>query len=237
MPSEFAMSKNDPKRALLLYGGWQGHQPEQVADFTAEHILPGFSIVRSQDLGILRDDVLAEFDLLAPIWTFGELSTSQEKALLAAVANGLGMVAWHGAASAFLGSRAHKFMLGGQFVAHPGEADVTYTVRFLGNDPLVEGLQDITVTSEQYYLLVDPGVKVVASTRMHGGPLEWTAGVDMPVAWSRRWGKGRVFYCSLGHTVDVLRRPPVQTLLCRASHWAARVNAQAENHRTAGRAA
>jgi type 1 glutamine amidotransferase len=169
--------------------------------------------------------VLAQFDLLVPIWTFGELDAGQEQALINAVAKGLGVLAWHGAASAFLGSRAHKFMLGGQFVAHPGGADVTYTVRFLGNDPLVEGLEDITVTSEQYYLLVDPAVKVLASSRVQGGPLDWIAGVEMPVAWTRRWGRGRVFYCSLGHTVDVLQHPSIHTLLRRAARWAS-----GENH-------
>jgi type 1 glutamine amidotransferase len=208
------------KRALLLYGGWEGHQPEEFADFAAAHVLHGFNVVRAQDLDMLRDDVLSEFDLLAPIWTFGELAAGQEKALMNAVANGLGVLAWHGAASAFLGSRPHKFMLGGQFVAHPGEADVTYTVRFLGNDPLVEGLQDVTVTSEQYYLLVDPAVKVLASTQVQGGPLEWTAGVEMPVAWTRRWGKGRVFYCSLGHSLDVLQHSSIYKLLRRSACWA-----------------
>lgn len=217
MPSD---PPSDCKRALLLYGGWEGHRPEEFADFATSHILHGFHVVRTQDLGMLRDDVLSEFDLLVPIWTFGELADSQERALMTAVANGLGVLAWHGAASAFLGSRPHKFMLGGQFVAHPGEADVTYTVRFLGNDALVAGLQDVTVTSEQYYLLVDPAVKVLASTQVQGGPLEWTAGVEMPVAWTRRWGKGRVFYCSLGHSLDVLQHSSIYTLLRRSADWA-----------------
>ncbi|MBL8792553.1 MAG: ThuA domain-containing protein [Planctomycetia bacterium] len=209
-------------RALLLYGGWSGHWPKACADFAAEHLLDDFRVVRAQNLDVLRPDVLSEFDLLAPIWTFGELTNNQEQALLDAVANGLGVLAWHGAASAFLNSRPHKHMLGGQFVAHPGGADVTYAVRFLGNDALVAGLQDVTVTTEQYYLLVDPAVKMLATTRMHGGPLTWTAGVEMPVAWTRRWGKGKVFYCALGHSLDVLQQPSIAHLLRRAAGWASR---------------
>jgi type 1 glutamine amidotransferase len=133
----------------------------------------------------------------------------------------MGVLAWHGATSAFLACRRHKFLLGGQFVAHPGEQAVTYSVRFHDNDPLVAGLGDVTLTSEQYYMLVDPAVKVLATTRVVGPGMDWVAGVEMPVAWTRRWGRGRVFYCSIGHTVDDLNHPSMITLLRRAAAWAA----------------
>lgn len=209
-------------RVLLLYGGWEGHQPAQFADFAETHLLQGCRVTRSQDLGLLRAKVLREFDLLVPIWTFGELTDQQIDDLLGAVADGLGMVAWHGAASSFLNSRSHKFMLGGQFVGHPGGEQLRYPVRFLGNDPLVQGLEDLAVVSEQYYLLIDPAVKVLATTSIDGAEFAWVAGVTMPIAWKRAWGKGRVFYCALGHTTDVLGHAPVTTLLQRAIRWAAR---------------
>jgi uncharacterized protein len=215
-------SVNSGKRALLLYGGWEGHEPERFADFAEEKILSDFEVVRSQDLEILQTEMLDSFDLLLPIWTFGELREEQEQTLLNTVANGLGMVGWHGNASSFLNCRPHKFMLGGQFVGHPGGNHINYPVRFLGNDPLVEGLGDFSVVSEQYYLLIDPAVKVLATTPVDGADMYWVAGVEMPVAWKRSWGKGRVFYCALGHTVDVLEHPVVSTLLRRAVHWAAR---------------
>lgn len=209
------------RRALLLHGGWEGHEPDRSAAFAEERLLGGFDVVRADDPGVLRPEVLCEFDVLLPVWTFGSLSVAQESALLDAVAAGMGVVAWHGAASAFLASRAHKHLLGGAFVAHPGDEGVTYTVRFSGDDPLVEGLGDLTVTTEQYHLLVDPAVKVLATTRMDGAAMDWLAGVEMPVAWSRRWGRGRVFYCSLGHRVSVLEHGTVCTLLRRAAVWAA----------------
>lgn len=219
---ESKTSENDRKRVLLLYGGWEGHQPKRFADFAEKELLGDFDVVRSQDLGILRPDVLAGFDLLVPIWTFGKITDTQETALLNAVADGMGMVAWHGIASSFLDSRPHKFMLGGQFVGHPGGNDVTYSVRFLGNDPLVDGLEDITINSEQYYFLIDPAVKVLATTYIDGGDMDWVSGVQMPVAWKRQWDKGRVFYFALGHTLDVLEQPSIITLLSRALRWACR---------------
>ncbi len=89
-------SENGRKRVLLLYGGWEGHQPECFADFVENELLGNFDVVRSQDLGMLRLDVLADFDLLVPIWTFGEITEIQEAVLLNAVANSMGMVAWDG---------------------------------------------------------------------------------------------------------------------------------------------
>ncbi|HEX9659731.1 MAG TPA: ThuA domain-containing protein [Rhodothermales bacterium] len=217
------------KRALVLYGGWEGHYPVLMADFAARHLLEGFATVRSSDLDSVSPGTLSEFDLLVPIWTFGELTENQETALLDAVAGGLGMMALHGNASSFLDSRPHKFMLGGQFVGHPGGNHITYTVKFLGNDPLVNGLEDVVITSEQYYLLIDPAVKVLATTTVDGGEMEWLRGVRMPVAWKRTWGKGRVFYCALGHTVDVLENPSVSAMLKRAVRWAARDSSQTDN--------
>ncbi|HUF07850.1 MAG TPA: ThuA domain-containing protein [Rhodothermales bacterium] len=216
--------RRPPISALLLYGGWKGHSPTDMADFAAEHLLGGFDTVRSSDLDSLNPETLSEVDLLLPIWTFGKLTRKQETALLDAVAGGMGMMALHGNASSFLDSRPHKFMLGGQFVGHPGGNEITYAVTFLGNDPLVEGLDDITITSEQYYLLIDPAVKVLATTIVDGGDLEWLRGVQMPVAWKRTWGNGRVFYCALGHSVDVLENASVSALLKRAVRWATAVS-------------
>lgn len=210
------------KRALVLHGGWEGHQPDLFSDFAIQKLLGDHEVIRSTDLEMLCPEVLENIDLLLPIWTFGVLSEAQEQALLNAVANGMGVVAWHGATSAFLSSRPHKFLLGGQFVAHPGGEDTAYTVRFLGNDPLVEDLADISVVSEQYYLLVDPAVKVLATTVIDGADMPWLAGVNMPSAWTRQWGRGRVFYCALGHSLDILEHPSMTTLLRRAIDWAAR---------------
>jgi hypothetical protein len=215
-------SSSKRKRVLLLYGGWRGHSPKRIANFIEKRLLADYEVVRSDNLRVLSEDVLAGHDLLVPLWTFGKITKKQEGHLLNAVANGMGLLALHGNTSAFLESRPHKFMLGGQFVGHPGGNLVTYTVRFHANDPLVDGLDEITITSEQYYLLIDPAVKVLASTSIDGDHMDWIKGVQMPVVWKRQWGKGRVFYCALGHTVEILKQPAVTTLLSRALLWACR---------------
>ena len=179
------------KRALLLYGGWEGHDPKTFADFAQQQLLSDFDVTLSSDLEMLRHETLSQFDLLLPIWTFGEITKTQESGLLQACQEGLGVVAWHGSTSAFLESRAHKFLLGGQFVAHIGGESVIYDVNFTGSDPLVCGLEDLTVCSEQYYLLVDPAIEVLATTRINGDNLSWLSGLEMPLAWKRAWGQER----------------------------------------------
>jgi uncharacterized protein len=149
-------------------------------------------------------------------------SAEQEAALTSAVAGGMGLITWHGGASAFLTSRQHKHLIGGQFVGHPGGSTVTYDVRFHDNDPLVAGLADFAITTEQYYMLIDLAVKVIASTRMKLLHMPWLDDIDMPVAWVREWGRGRVFYCSIGHGVEQLAHPTVTELLRRAVKWASR---------------
>lgn len=208
--------------AMLVYGGWQGHRPWEFADYAIEYLLKGHEVVRSECLDVLTPQALAGVDVLIPIWTHGELTGSQETAIVDAVEQGMGLFAWHGTASAFTSSRAFKFLLGGHFVDHPGGDTVRYRVRFLNDDPLSAGLPDLDVVSEQYYLLIDPAVTVVADTEIVGQGKSWLTGVNMPVAWRREWGKGRVFYCALGHHREDLLAPTVTKLLRRAVTWTIR---------------
>ncbi len=208
-------------RALILHGGWEGHTPDATADFAEQHLLPDFDVTRAATLDVLNPTTLASFDLLLPIWTFGEITPAQESALLTSVERGLGVLAWHGALSAFLESRPHKLLLGGQFVAHPGDEDVTYDVHFL-DDPLTADLPMLRTTTEQYYLLVDPAVRILATTTIVAPSMPWLSGVSMPVAWTRAWGSGRVAYCAIGHRVEDLALPQVRTFLTRAASWASR---------------
>lgn len=212
-------------RVLVLAGGWEGHHPDEVARWAVEVLLAGLDaeVTLTSDLDVLTSPTLAAHDLLLPVWTWGTITIEQELGFERAVRDGLGLVAWHGASSAFLGSRLHKFVLGGQFVDHPGGDRVRFSVEFDPHHPLAAGLDDFELMSEQYYLLVDPAIDVVATTTMVGSDdRPWTAGVRMPVAWTRQWGAGRVFYCSIGHDPTELAIPQVCSLLGRAVEWAPR---------------
>jgi len=69
----------------------------------------------------------------------------------------LGMAGWHGGmCDAFRNNTTYQWMTGGQWVAHPGGC-VTYEVNIINrDDPITRGVPDFKITSEQYYLHVDP---------------------------------------------------------------------------------
>ena len=216
------------KKALIFWGGWNGHQPELVSQrFQAMLERNGFSVDRYEGLECLEDlEKLMTYDLIVPCFTGGVLPRSAEKNVSFAVSRGVGLAGCHGGmCDAFRNSTEWQFITGGQWVSHPGGGGVTYTVNIHnGTSPIIEGIEDFEVTSEHYYLHVDPAVEVLASTRF---PLvnfyhASNKPIDMPVVWTKYWGCGRVFYCSLGHHDDVFDNyPNAQELMRRGMLWAA----------------
>lgn len=203
------------KRALIVQGGWEGHCPAEVADIlTAQLRAHAFDVIRADTLDAFKDPELGTLDLIVPVWSLGGEPADQMEPLLAAVEGGVGLAAQHGSIDLFRDWRYH-FMIGGQFVCHPGGDGVRYTVHIDGApSPITKGMADFEVGSEQYYLHVDPGNTVLATTRFDD--------VVMPVTWVRRYGKGRVFYCSLAHTPAQIRAPAVLDMLTRGMLWVAR---------------
>ena len=214
------------KRALIVYGGWPGHQPVEFKEWATQRLsAKEFEVEARDSLDPLVDTAWLEgFDLIVPIWTMGDLTEEQEKGLKEAVRGGVGLAGWHGGMGDAFRSRAtFQFMVGGQFVAHPGGDNVTYGVKFVRRDDrIVEGLSDFSITSEQYYLHVDPSNEVLATTVFEGRTHPWIAGVEMPVVWKRPWGSGKVFYSSLGHVRKDFDIPEVAELTLRGMLWAAR---------------
>ena len=216
------------KKALIFWGGWDGHEPQHVS-LRFEKILreSGFAVDRYQGLECLEDrEKLLEYDLLVPCFTCGELSRESEKNISYAVSRGVGIAGCHGGmCDAFRNATEWQFITGGQWVAHPGGDNVTYTVNIhKGTSPIVEGIEDFEVCSEHYYLHVDPSIEVLASTRFPNANSYHSANkaIDMPVVWTKYWGCGRVFYCSLGHHDDFFDLyPSASTLMQRGMLWAA----------------
>jgi uncharacterized protein len=209
--------------ALIVWGGWDGHRPEAFADRCAAMLRDaGLTVDVSTSLDAL-DDNLAQLRLIVPIWTMGEIEPAQLSALLDAVAGGVGLAGFHGGmGDAFRTATDFQWMVGGQFVAHPdGIKDYEVTIVDRAS-PITAGLDDFTVTSEQYYMHVDPSNHVLATTVFDPETAPWVAGTVMPVAWTRRWGEGRVFYSSLGHAPAELDVPEAAELLRRGMLWAAR---------------
>ena len=214
------------KRALLVAGGWEGHQPHECAALFADVLRDdGVEVTVSETLDVYLDaDLLRETDLIVP-------DLDAERDHQGAVARvystplpaGTGIAGWHGGmADSFRNSTEYQFMVGGQWVAHPGNI-IDYTVQITNrDDPITAGLNDFSMHSEQYYLHVDPSNEVLATTTFSGEYAPWIAGCVMPVVWKRKWGEGRVFYCSLGHVAADFDVPEARELVRRGMHWAAR---------------
>ncbi|PAD16406.1 ThuA domain-containing protein [Shouchella clausii] len=215
------------KKALIFQGGWDGHEPEQVASILEGILIEeGFSVNVADSLAVLTEELLPEYDLIVPNWTQGQIEDDQLKALMAAIETGTGLAGLHGGmGDSFRMATDYQFMVGGQWVAHPGNDGVRYTVQIKDrNHPLTNGMADFEVESEQYYMHVDPAVSVHATTTfpIADGPHAVNGSVEMPVVWTKKWGKGNVYYCSLGHVAKIVRMPEVMELMRKGMVWAAR---------------
>jgi type 1 glutamine amidotransferase len=215
------------KTALIVWGGWDGHEPEKVAG-VLENILreSGFAVEMSDTLASFDDgEMLHRVNLIVPMWTMGKISDEQCKNVCDAVAAGTGLAGCHGGmCDAFRENTDWQFMTGGQWVAHPGnEFRYEVTPTKIAH-AITEGIKPFTVDTEQYYMHVDPVVQVLATTRFPTakGPHAVNGPVEMPVIWTKRWGKGLVYYNSLGHKASVVEAEPVRTLMQRGFSWAAR---------------
>jgi type 1 glutamine amidotransferase len=213
------------RRALIVHGGWDGHAPGAFAERYASVLGDeGFAVEVSDTLDALRDaDALRRLSLVVPIWTMGTIEPEQLGPLNEAVASGVGLAGFHGGmGDAFRDATDFQLMVGGQFVGHPDDIK-DYDVAIVDREsPITRGLADFRVTSEQYYMHVDPSNHVLATTTFHPRTAAWLDGVVMPVAWTRRWGAGSVFYSSLGHALSELEVPEVLELQRRGMLWAAR---------------
>lgn len=213
------------KSALFVWGGWEGHEPKQCVAIFAPFLRgQGYQVEIADTLDVYLDQAkMHSLSLVVPIWTMGTITPEQERGLLEAIKSGVGIAGWHGGmADAFRNNTEYQFMVGGQWVAHPGGI-IDYEVNIVRHDdPITAGLQDFRMHSEQYYMHVDPSNEVLATTTFSGEYVPWIAGCVMPVVWKRRWGAGKVFYCSLGHVArdfDVLE---ARTIVQRGMLWASR---------------
>jgi uncharacterized protein len=213
------------RKALIVWGGWDGHEPKQCAEVFGPILASkGFDVEVSDTLEVFLDtDKLQSLSLIVPIWTMGRITHDQEQGLLGAVRNGVGIAGWHGGmGDAFRDSPEYQFMVGGQWVAHP-DGITDYVVNIVDHeDDVTRGIPDFSVHSEQYYMHVDPGNKVLATTVFRSPDFPWIQGTVMPVIWKRSWGQGRVFYSSLGHVARDFDVPEAREIQVRGMLWAAR---------------
>jgi len=212
------------KSALIVWGGWEGHEPKQCVDIFVPFIKErGFKVEVSNTLDSYLDEgLMRSQNLIVQAWTMGTIKQEQEAGLLKAIRNGAGIAGWHGGlADSFRNNTDYQFMVGGQWVAHPGGI-IDYEVNITNHDdPITKGLKDFKMKSEQYYMHVDPSNEVLAVTIFHGTEdVPWIEGCTIPVVWKRMYGKGRVFYTSLGHIAKDFDVPEAKEIVKRGMLWA-----------------
>jgi len=225
-PAAAAQQPAARKKVLIVWGGWAGHQPKETVDIFAPWLAEqGFDVEISNTLDSYLDATkMKGLSLIVQAVTMGTITPQQEKGLRDAVSSGVGLAGWHGGlADSFRANPEYEFMVGGSWAAHPGNI-LDYTVTITRpDDPIMKGLADFRMRSEQYYMLVDPGVEVLATTTFSGDPVPSIKGIVMPVVWRKMYGQGRVFNSTLGHAASDFNVAEAREIMKRGLLWAARV--------------
>jgi uncharacterized protein len=228
------------RKALVVRGGWAGHRPVEATEMFLPFLKEqGFAVRVEESPDIYADaGEMAGTDLIVQCVTMSETGPEQVAGLQAAVAAGTGFTGWHGGiADSFRASADYLHLLGGQFATHPGkepglrcgdETDnfLPYRVAItaLGREhPITAGLADFDLRTEQYWVLHDDLIDILATTTHPAQPWQpWHRPVTSPVIWTREWGAGRIVVTTPGHSLEVLADPNVRTLIERGMLWATR---------------
>lgn len=213
------------REALIVWGGWPGHEPEACAAVIAGMLRDeGMTVHVTDDFAAFGDPSVHRMSLVVPVITRAQIAREPLDNLIAAVKSGVGLAGCHGGlAGSFREEVAFHFMCGCQWVAHPGGM-IDFRVEVTRpDDPIMAGIESFDYSSEQYYLHYDPAIEILATTTFSGEyDAPWTKGVAMPVAYKRRFGEGRIFYSALGHSAREFDHASMRTILRRGLQWAAR---------------
>ena len=225
------------KNIIYVYGGMKGHSPkESVNLFVPILEKEGASVKVFDNFSVYEDEKLMnEADLIIQIFTDAftsdpKMNNEQFKGLQNALINGTGFAGWHGGLGDSSPNPLYHFIVGGDFVSHPGELKEMKTAKYEvkiydSEDYITNGISDFKIFgSEQYYMMIDPNVKVLAVSEFklnnwHTNENE-IKGSFMPVIWKKNYGKGRVFYSSIGHYLREFEIPEVLTMQMRGFRWA-----------------
>lgn len=228
------------KKALVVRGGWDGHQPVEATELFIPHLVAhGYDVRVEESPKVYADAAaMAGVDLVMQCMTMSTIERDELAGLRAAVQAGTGLAGWHGGiADSYRNSVDYLHLIGGQFACHPGkhpseatgeQSDnyVPYTVTMLPaaeQHPVTAGITDFDLVTEQYWVLADTYIDVLATTTQKVRAWDpWHRPVTSPAIWTRQWGKGRIFVTTAGHRVEILEHPSVRTVIERGLLWASR---------------
>ncbi|WP_433306867.1 ThuA domain-containing protein [Actinoplanes sp. CA-030573] len=227
-------------RALVVRGGWEGHEPVKATDMFLPFLeRSGFAVRVEESPAIYASAAdMAAVDLVVQCMTMSTIEKEEVAGLRAAVAAGTGFTGWHGGiADSYRASSDYLQLVGGQFATHPskepgrcrGDASdnfLKYRVSLteLGRShPITAGLDDFELETEQYWVLHDDLIDVLATTTHPVAPWHpWHRPITSPAIWTREWGRGRIVVTTPGHSLDVLENGNVRTVIERGMLWATR---------------
>ena len=212
------------KKILMVFGGWKGHHPAVFVTKVSKWLeAAGAQITQSDSLEVYTNKkIMDATDLIIQYWTMGEITKEQFRGLENAVKRGVGLAGCHGGlGDSFRNNPEYQYMIGGQWVEHPG-GKIDYTINVIdNNDPISDGIKDFEIKdTEQYYMHIDPNTKVLATTKFTDSIHTWIKGRVIPVAWKTYYGNGRVFYLSIGHNPKDFNTLGAKELLFRGIKWA-----------------
>lgn len=228
------------RRAIIVRGGWEGHQPVEATEMFLPFLsASGYSYEIYDSPAVYADrKTMEQTDLIVQCMTMSTIEQDQVLGLREAVEAGTGLAGWHGGiADSYRASDGYLQLIGGQFAHHPakhpaertGEQSDYYlpyrvTMRpEAANHPITKGIESFDLVTEQYWVLHDQLIDVLATTTLPKRDFDpWSAPHVNPAVWTRRWGKGRIFVSTPGHRVEVLEHPSVRTMIERGMLWASR---------------
>ncbi len=228
------------RSALIVRGGWDGHQPVEATNLFIPHLeASGFAVRVEESPAVYADAAyMATVDLIVQCNTMTTIEPAEFEGLRAAIEAGTGMAGWHGGiADSYRNNSDYLHLIGGQFACHPGKHPdertggqpdnyVPYTVNMAppaATHPITEGIGDFDLVTEQYWVLSDSYIDVLATTTQKVREWDpWHRPVTSPAIWTRQWGKGRIFVATPGHNVEVLQDSNVKTIIERGMLWASR---------------
>jgi type 1 glutamine amidotransferase len=228
------------RHAVVVRGGWDGHQPIEATEVFIPFLREsGFEVdVFDSPEPYADADLMARTDLIMQCVTMSTIESDQFQGLRSAVEAGTGFAGWHGGiADSYRNTSDYLHLVGGQFACHPGkhpderrgeQSDnyVPYRIDMLpaaAEHPITAGIGDFDLVTEQYWVLADDYIDVLATTTQQVRAWDpWHRPVTSPAVWTRSWGKGRIFICTPGHRVEILEVPQVNTMIRRGLLWASR---------------
>lgn len=202
------------KQLLMLVGGvW--HPFDRCAEIV-KGLLEAtgrYTVAVTMDADILKKHAIAKFDGVVVYTGGGELTREQESGLVGFVKNGGAFIGLHSAAASFARNAAYVDMLGGTFATHSPLFDFPVTITG-ADSPITRRIMPFRVTDELYLLdKFDPKSVTVLATAMWKNEAQ-------PIAYTKDYGKGKVFYLALGHDERTLVHPEFQKMVRRGVDWA-----------------